>query len=123
MPRGQAHVHPNSCSVGGPQGRSERFRGEKHFLSLTECEPPDRSDRSLVTTRILTTLSRVRHYYYYYYYCNNTQEGAPEKPSRYSHWTVRGSNPSGGRDFPQPSRPALVPTQPPVQWVPGLSRG
>jgi hypothetical protein len=28
-----------------------------------------------------------------------------------------------GRDFPHVSRPALGLTQPPVQWVPGLSRG
>jgi hypothetical protein len=28
-----------------------------------------------------------------------------------------------GRDFPHASRPALGLTQPPMQWVPGLSRG
>ena len=26
-----------------------------------------------------------------------------------------------GRDFPHPSRPTLVPTQPPIEWVPGQS--
>ena len=35
---------------------------------------------------------------------------------------VQGSNPSGGRYFPHLFIPALGPTQPPVQWVPGLSR-
>jgi len=33
-----------------------------------------------------------------------------------------GSNPSGDEIF-RPSGPALGPTQAPVQWVPGLSRG
>ena len=38
-------------------------------------------------------------------------------------WTVRGSNPGGGRYFPHLSRLALRPTQPPVQQVLGFSQG
>ena len=38
-------------------------------------------------------------------------------------WTVRGSNPGGGEILRTcPDRP-LGPTQAPVQWVQGLSRG
>jgi hypothetical protein len=37
--------------------------------------------------------------------------------------TVLGANPGGGGGFPHLSRSALASTQPPVQWVPGLSWG
>ena len=36
---------------------------------------------------------------------------------------VSGIESRWGRDFPHLSRPALRPTQPPVQWVPSLYRG
>jgi hypothetical protein len=59
---------------------------------------------------------------------NNTKSYAMGRNSSVSRATSYGLDGPGiesrwGRDFSHTSRPALGPTQPPVQWVPGLSRG
>jgi hypothetical protein len=62
-----------------------------------------------------------------YFYINNVQKESSGPGSSVGIATDygldgRGSNPGADEIF-RPSRPALGPTQPPVKWVSGLSRG
>ena len=61
----------------------------------------------------------VRYYYYYYYYYYKGRDSLVGVATRYG-LNGRGIESRWGREFPHPSRLALVPIQPATQWVPGL---
>ena len=61
-------------------------------------------------------------YYYYYYYYYLSRDSAVGIATRYG-LDGPGIESRWGRDFPHLSRPVLGPTQPSIQWVPGLLPG
>ena len=58
----------------------------------------------------------------YIYYLSKDRDSSVGIATRYG-LDGPGIESRWGRDIPQPSRPALRATQPPIQWVPGLPRG
>ena len=73
-------------------------------------------------------LSFEFHFHVYsYVFCNTLhfRQGRGSSVGLATHYGLDGPGIESrwGRDFPHLSRPALRPSQPPVQWVPGLSWG
>ena len=67
-------------------------------------------------------MAREPFYLTSYYYIIVGQDSAVSIATRYG-LDGPGIESRWGPGFPYLSRPALGPTQPPIQWVPGLSRG
>ena len=61
------------------------------------------------------------HYFYLMSLCDRGRHGSVGIATRYG-LDGTGIESRLGRDFPHPSRPLLRPTQPPIQWTPGLPR-
>jgi hypothetical protein len=83
------------------------------------CNPGFRTEKSGVAESTLN----IKNPYFNYYYRYIMGPGSPVGIATGYGLDGPGIESLWGRDFSNTSRPALEPTQPPVQRVPGLSRG
>ena len=116
--------------------RSRTHFTEKTLISSLQCRGPSgtrifgRSGQSEANYSpvfpIGTIIIKLLLYYYYCYYYYTVryvgQENLVVIATRYGSEGPRIDS-WWGRDFLHPSRPALEPTQPPIEWVSRLSRG
>ena len=70
----------------------------------------------------LITLHQLQNFFFVFYVCDTGRDSAVGVETRYR-LDEQGIESRWRRDFPNSFRPALGPTQPPIQWVPGLFPG
>jgi len=108
--------HPLNGGLCGSQSRSGQFM-EKKISCLFRNSKSGLSSPYIVIYIIVTFDLWISMIYLYKYGPGSSVGIATDYGM-----DCPGSNPSRDKIF-RPSRPALAPTQPPVKWVPGLSRG
>jgi len=78
---------------------------------------------ALSPIEIIITVHYYYYYYYYYYFILLGVGPVAQSVLRLSYGLDGPGSNSGGGEIFRPSRPGVGSTQPPVQWIPGFSRG
>ena len=93
------------------------YKQNRHVLALLGIFI---KDAQLLITLFYKIISKILVFFSVYF---SNLDRIAQSVQRLSYGLDRpGSNPGGDEIF-RPSRPAMGPTQPPVKWVPSLSRG